>query len=87
MLYADGGIDHEINGRTYGEAFTDEYTKERYHQPADEYDDTWDLTGLEQLSEVFFELGLGIANSEDWPNWYEKAEFRALRDEMLKTAP
>ncbi|PHR93189.1 MAG: peptidase M28 [Robiginitomaculum sp.] len=87
MLYADGGIDHEINGKTYGEAFGEEYTLERYHAPADEYDNTWDLTGIEQVGNVFYELGRAIADSQDWPNWYEGAEFRALRDEMLKTNP
>lgn len=84
MLYADSGIDHEINGKEYGEKFSEEYVKERYHRPGDEYDSSWDLTGLEQLSETFFELGLSIANGDEWPNWYENAEFRALRDEMLK---
>ncbi|NNC38992.1 MAG: M28 family peptidase [Hyphomonadaceae bacterium] len=84
MLYADSGVDHEINGREYGEKFGEEYVKERYHRPGDEYNHTWDLTGLEQLSINFFELGLDIANTEQWPNWYEKAEFRTLRDEMLK---
>lgn len=83
MLYADGGVDHEINGREYGEKFGEEYTKERYHQTGDEYDHAWDLTGLEQISQIFYELGLEISNSSDWPNWYEKAEFRALRDNMM----
>lgn len=85
MLYADGGINHEINGKTYGESFGEEYTLERYHAPADEYDNTWDLTGLEQVGSIFYELGRNIADSQDWPNWYEGAEFRALRDNMLKT--
>ena len=48
-----------------------------------EYDNSWDLSGLEQSSEIWFELGYGIANSEDWPNWYQGTEFRALRDKML----
>jgi Zn-dependent M28 family amino/carboxypeptidase len=84
MLYADSGIDHIVNGRSYGEAFTDEYTKERYHKPGDEYDNSWDLSGIEATTEILFELGYGIANEEGWVNWYEGAEFRALRDEMMK---
>ena len=84
MLYADAGIDHEVKGKSYGEAFGDEYTKERYHAPSDEYDNTWDLTGLKQVNEIFYELGRSLADSQDWPNWNEGAEFRALRDEMLK---
>jgi len=84
MLYADPGNDHVINGLTYGEDFAKDYTKERYHKPGDEYFDSWDLSGIEQSTEILFELGYGIANSSDWPNWYEGTEFRALRDEMRK---
>ena len=82
MLYADGGVDHVTKGTAYGEAFGKEYTAERYHKPADEYDNSWDLSGIKQVSEVLFELGYGIADSDDWPNWYDGNEFRALRDDM-----
>ena len=84
MLYSDPGNDHVTNGLTYGEDFAKDYTKDRYHKPADEYDNSWDLSGIEQSTEILFELGYGIANSQDWPNWYEGTEFRALRDEMRK---
>ena len=84
MLYADTGIDHEIRGKSYGRDFGDEYTKERYHAPSDEYDNSWDLTGIQQVNEIFYELGQNIATTEEWPNWYEGAEFRALRDAMRK---
>ena len=82
MLYADSGIDHMVNGTEYGRAFEEEYRKERYHKPSDEYDHSWDLSGIEQSTEILFELGYGIANSDDWPNWYEGTEFRALRDKQ-----
>ena len=82
MLYSDHGNDHAVNGLTYGENFANTYTEERYHKPADEYDNSWDLSGLEQSTEIWFELGYGIANSSDWPNWYEGTEFRSLRDKM-----
>ncbi|MEP1231406.1 MAG: M28 family metallopeptidase [Litorimonas sp.] len=84
MLYADPGNDHITNGLTYGEDFAKEYTAERYHKPSDEYDNSWDLSGIEQSSRLLFDLGYNLANSSDWPNWYEGTEFRALRDEMLK---
>ncbi|MGJ8562277.1 MAG: M28 family metallopeptidase [Alphaproteobacteria bacterium] len=84
MLYSDSGVDHVINGRSYGEALAEEYTKERYHKAGDEYDNSWDLSGMENLAEILFELGYGIADSSDWPNWYEGTEFRALRDTMMQ---
>jgi len=84
MLYADPGNDHVTNGLTYGEDFAKDYTAERYHKPGDEYDNSWDLSGIQQATDILYELGGRIANSEDWPNWYEGTEFRALRDNMLE---
>jgi len=86
MLYADAGDTHAVKGAEYGEAFGKEYTAERYHKPADEYDSSWDLSGIAQMSEILFELGYGIADSADWPNWYDGTEFRALRDDQREDA-
>ncbi|MGB6318499.1 MAG: M28 family metallopeptidase [Litorimonas sp.] len=82
MLYADGGVDHVTKGSAYGEDFARGYTEDRYHKPADEYDNSWDLLGIQQVSEILFELGYGLADSDDWPTWYDGNEFRALRDEQ-----
>lgn len=82
MLYANTGVDHVTKGSAYGEAFGKEYTEVRYHKPADEYDNSWDLSGIEQATEILFELGYELADSNDWPNWYDGNEFRALRDEQ-----
>ena len=83
MLYSDAGNNHVVNGMTYGEDFEEEYTKYRYHKVADEYDNSWDLSGIKQVSDILLDMGYDLANSEDWPNWYEGTEFRGLRDEML----
>ena len=85
MLYADQGDTHITLGRSHGEAFAKEYNEERYHKVGDEYDDSWDLSGIAQMTEILFELGYGIANSADWPNWYESSEFRSLRDKQRGT--
>jgi len=82
MLYADAGVDHVTKGSAYGEAFGKEYTELRYHKPADEYDNSWDLSGIDQVTEILFEMGYNLADSSDWPNWYDGNEFRALRDEQ-----
>jgi len=83
MLYADSGNEHIVNGLSFGEAFAKEYTKERYHKPGDEYDNSWDLSGITETTEILFELGYGIANEDTWVNWYEGSEFRAVRDASL----
>lgn len=39
----------------------------RYHQPSDEYDESWDCSGMEQFARFGFALGLDIANLEKIP--------------------
>ena len=84
MLYADSGNDHVTKGEAFGKSFGETYTAERYHQVTDEYSPDWDMSGIEKTSQIFYELGMNIANTPEWPNWYEGNEFRALRDDMLK---
>lgn len=82
MLYADPGNNHVTNGLTYGEKFAKEYTAERYHKPGDEYDTSWDMSGIVQATDILLDMGYDLANSDQWPNWYDGAEFRGLRDDM-----
>ena len=84
MLYTKPGNNHVTNGMTYGETFAEDYTDIRYHKPADEYDNSWDLSGIVQATNIMLDMGYDLANSDQWPNWYEGTEFRGLRDEMLK---
>jgi len=83
MLYADAGQDKIDGGVAAGKAFADVYTAQRYHKPADEYDPSWDMSGMEQEVQMLFQLGRDIADSDDWPEWYEGNEFKAIRDASL----
>ena len=79
-LTADGGVDDVNRGTAYGKQKHDEYTAERYHQPADQYDSTWDLNGGLQDVELVYTIGKGLAFGHDWPDWKPGSEFKALRD-------
>lgn len=83
MLYAGEGEDKRDGGVAAGRAAAAAYTAERYHKPMDEYSDDWDLSGLEEDAQALFEVGMRIANSEDWPTWYPGNEFEAIRKESL----
>lgn len=83
MIYSDGGVEHVTLGRSHGEKFAEDYTKNCYHKSCDEFDESWDLSGLELSADILFELGYNIADGNDWPNWYEGNEFRSLRDKMM----
>lgn len=84
MLYADAGQDKVDGGVAAGKAFAEVYTAQRYHKPADEYDASWDMSGIEQEVQTLFALGRDIAASDDWPEWYEGNEFKAIRDASLE---
>jgi Zn-dependent M28 family amino/carboxypeptidase len=79
-LTADGGVDDLTRGTAYGKKKHDQYTAERYHQPADQIDSTWDLTGGLQDIQLVYAIGESLANSRAWPEWKPGSEFKAVRD-------
>lgn len=83
MLYADGGLDALDGGVATGKAVADVYTAQRYHKPMDEYATDWNLAGMAQDISALYQVGLRIAQSDDWPQWYEGNEFKAIRDASL----
>lgn len=85
MLYADGGVDFVEGGEEAGRAFSEDYAANRYHKPADEYSPDWDMRGMMNSLTILEEVGADMAYSDDWPNWYEGNEFRALRDAQRAT--
>jgi len=80
MLYADGGFDLVEGGKEAGFLLEEQYRLDSYHGVSDEYDSSWDLEGLNQSIDVIFNVSKDLANSSQWPNWYEGNEFRAIRD-------
>ena len=59
----------------------DDYEMNHYHLPADEYDpDTWNLDGIVEDTQLYFEIGLKLSNNGDWPRWKEGSEFKAIRE-------
>jgi Zn-dependent M28 family amino/carboxypeptidase len=74
------GQDLVNGGIARAQAWQANYTAKMYHQPADEYDASWDFTGIAQDAELLHGVGLYLANSCEWPNWSQDSEFRAARD-------
>jgi Zn-dependent M28 family amino/carboxypeptidase len=84
MLYTKAGIDSPTQGADYGKRWLEDYTAKRYHKPSDEYSPDWDVSGTLQDLQLYYDVGLGVANSSRWPNWYPGVEFRAIRDQTRK---
>ena len=84
MLYADSGFDKIDGGKEAGRAFGDEYTAKYYHQPSDEYDPDWDLSGFADQLTLTTKMVKYLADSDRWPEWYEGNEFQSIREESRK---
>jgi Zn-dependent M28 family amino/carboxypeptidase len=80
MLYFEGGEDLVQGSTAAGMAAAEDYTKNRYHGPKDEYDPNWDWTGVLADLKLYYAVGRDLATSADWPNWVEGDEFRGIRD-------
>jgi len=83
-LHAARGI--EVIGKPpeYGKQKRDEFVAKHYHQPSDEVDPTWDLSGAVQDVQLLFEVGYQVANGDKFPEWKAGSEFKAKRDTVLK---
>ena len=74
------GDDLVKGGLAAGRAASAAFTRDRYHQPADEWSPDWDLSGQVQDMELVYRMGRDLANSDRWPGWYVSSEFKAIRD-------
>ena len=84
VLYADGGADKVIGGVEAGSKIANAYTAKDYHQPSDEYSSDWDLSGFNEQLTITTNMVLRLANSNEWPKWYEGSEFKAIREASQK---
>lgn len=79
-LFGEGGYDHIDHGKEYGKQKKAEYTAKNYHAPSDEYDsESWDMGGVIQDAQLYYNIGWRLANSEEWPQWKPGSEFRRIK--------
>ncbi|MDB5446730.1 MAG: peptidase family, partial [Phenylobacterium sp.] len=74
------GEDLVNGGRAAGKAARAAYVRDHYHQRSDEYDPSWNMDGIVADVRVLYDLGERLANSREWPSWYQGSEFKAERD-------
>ena len=83
-MYLDTGTDFVDRPPDWGREQVDHYTDVNYHQPSDEYDDSWNFDGMIADAVLGFWAGLAIANADEMPQWNEGDEFEAARLEALE---
>lgn len=79
-LYASGTYEgFDISIEEIKERNTN-YLVNKYHQPSDEYNpETTELSGVQLDLQLFYNIGLKLANEANFPKWYDGSEFKAAR--------
>lgn len=83
-LYLDTGTEFVDRPPEWGKQQQNHYTEVNYHQPTDEYDDSWNFDGMIEDARLGFWTGLSIAIADEMPRWNEGDEFEAARLEALE---
>ena len=68
-VFIESGIRFIGKPPDWGKRLQEEYVAKRYHQPSDEYDPAWELTGMAQTVEFMFRTAWRIAESAQRPTW------------------
>ncbi len=84
-LNAGGGSAFIGKPADYAAQIREQYTSKHYHQPSDEYSSSWNLEGALEDLEILFRVGTVVANAERYPSWKPGTEFKAKREQMLKS--
>ena len=74
------GEDLVAGGKDAGKKAAEDYEKNRYHAPADEYAAIGNWDGMLADLKLYYAAGRMLASTTAWPNWNEGDEFRAARD-------
>ena len=67
----------------YGKEQLETYEKETYHQPKDEYRESYDFSGAAEDARLAFLLGIRLAGADAMPAWTKGDEFEAARKKSL----
>ena len=75
-LYAKGGSEPIDEATANYRKRTNVIVTGCYHQVCDQFRENWDLSGIVQDTQLLFEVGYDVANTEDWPKWSPNSEFQ-----------
>jgi Zn-dependent M28 family amino/carboxypeptidase len=69
------GKDYVGHTADWGQKKFEEYNNAHYHQPSDEYSDSWNFEGMMQEAGIALAIGLRIANMDETPHFNASDEF------------
>ena len=84
-LYTDSGVDYLGKDANYSKQKRDEYTEKDYHKVSDQIKPDWDLAGAVEDAQLLTVIGYRVAQAEKYPEWKPGTEFKAKRDEAMRS--
>jgi hypothetical protein len=69
------GVDYVGKPKDYAQKTFDEFNKNNYHQPSDEFREDWRFDGVVQMVETSFAIGIKVANAPTMPRFNAGDEF------------
>jgi Zn-dependent M28 family amino/carboxypeptidase len=83
-VYLHSGIHVIGKPEGWGREQLEKWVETNYHQPSDEYSDTWDLSGAVSDVRLLFYSGLQAATQRELPQWAAGDEFERARQTALE---
>lgn len=83
-VYLHSGVQVVGQPAGWGKAQLEKWVETRYHQPSDEFDETWDLRGAVLDTRLLFYVSQRTANDPNFPTWTPGDEFEAARQAALQ---
>ena len=85
-IHAGGGVEFVGQPADYGKRVLQDYIRSDYHKPSDAVRPDWDLGGAVEDLTLYLRVGYEVASAPTWPEWKPGAQWKPLRDEMMKVA-
>jgi len=82
-IWFKSGVDFIGHEPGWGEKQYADWIKYKYHSPADEVEDDWNLEGLAEDAQLAFRLAAMLASTHIRPTWYPGDEFEAVHKASL----
>jgi Zn-dependent M28 family amino/carboxypeptidase len=82
-MYLKAGIRHPGHDADWGRQLKEKYDNERYHQPGDQIDATWNLDGAVEDVQLMTVAVMRVADAAKMPEWRHGDEFEAARKQAL----
>jgi Zn-dependent M28 family amino/carboxypeptidase len=78
-VYLDEGTEFVGRPAGWGRERVEEYERQRYHQPSDQIDATWNLDGAVEDVQLLTVVALRVADAAAMPSWRAGDEFESAR--------